>query len=68
MFGICEVICGRGGLSGLHRGWRLFGGLGLQDQSDGYSVRNVIEVSFTEEVTATGKYIVEGGFMYSTYN
>ena len=43
------------GISGIIRGGRTFGGLGLQGQPDGYSVRNILECSFTEEVMVTGK-------------
>ena len=61
------MVCGGGGggLSGLHRGGSTFGGLGLQGQPDGSSVRNVFEGSFTEEGTGSGKAIFEGGFKFS---
>ena len=40
----------RGGLSVLCRGGRTFGGLGMQGHPDGYSVSNIIESFFNEEV------------------
>ena len=51
------MICGGGGLSELLRGGRMFGGLGMQFQPDGYSVRNVFEDSLTEEGTGSGKAV-----------
>ena len=54
------MVCGRGGLSGIHRGGIIFGGLGLQSQTDGSSVSNVLKVNFTEWVTGAGKAIFEG--------
>ena len=51
------MVCGGGGLSGIHIGGRRFGGLGLQGQPDGSSVINILEGSFTEEVTGVGKDI-----------
>ena len=53
------MIRGQGGRSGLHRGGKTFGGLGLQGQSDGSSVRNIFEGSFTEEVTVSVKAVFE---------
>ena len=44
MLCICEVVCVGGGLSELHREGRMFGGLGLQDQPDVSSVRNIVKV------------------------
>ena len=58
------MICELKGLSGLIRGGRKFGGLGLQIQHNGYSERNIFEDSCTEEVTVAGKYIFEGGFKF----
>ena len=43
----------------------MFGGLGMQFQPDGYSVRNVFEDSLTEEGTGSGKAVFEGGFTFS---
>ena len=63
----CEVVCGGGHLSGLLRGGRTFGGLGLQDNSDGSSVRNIFEYSCTEEGTGVGKGISKGGFKFSAF-
>ena len=37
-FWLCEVVCGQGYLSGLNIGGIKVGGLGLQGQTDGYSV------------------------------
>ena len=37
----------------------------MQGQSDGSSVRNIFEGSFTAEVTGTGNCIFEGGFKFS---
>ena len=39
--------------------------LSLQGRYDGYSVRNMFEVSFTEEETGSGKFIFEGGFKFA---
>ena len=65
-FAFCEVVCRRGGLSGLCRGGKTFGGLVLKRQYDGYSVSNIFEGSFTEEVTVSVKSIFEGGFKFSS--
>ena len=51
--------------SGLRRGVRKFGGLGLQGKPDGYSVRNMFEGSFTEEGMGEGNAIFEGGFKFA---
>ena len=51
------MVCGRGGLSGICRGGRTFGGLGLQGHPDGSSVSNIFEGSFTEEGAVSGKAI-----------
>ena len=59
------MLCGRGGLSGICRGGIPFGGLGLQGQPNVSSVRNIFEVSSTEEVTGAGNAIFEGGFKFS---
>ena len=64
-FLFCEVECGRGGISGPHKGGKTFGRLGLKGQSDGFSVRNVFEGSFTEEGKEAGNDIFEGGFRFS---
>ena len=58
------MICGQGGLYRLRRGGIKFGGLGLQYQTNGYSVKNILEGSFTEEVTGTGNAIFEGGLKF----
>ena len=62
------MVCGRGGIYGIHRGGINFGGLGLKDKFYGSSVSNVFEGSFNEEVTGEGKDISEGSFKYSTYD
>ena len=62
---LCELVCGRGGISGLRRGVRTFGGLGLQGQTDGSSVSNILEGLFTEYGIVSGKDIFEGGFKFS---
>ena len=59
------MVRGQGGLSGLLRRGRTFGGLGLQYQPDGSSVINIFEGSFTEEGTGSGKAIFEGGLKFS---
>ena len=59
------MVCGRGGLSGIHRGGITFVGLGLQGQPDVSSVSNIFEGSFTEYETGGGKDIFEGGFNFS---
>ena len=51
------MVCGVKGLSGLRRGGRTFGGLGLKGHPDVSSVRNIFEGSFTEEGTGSGKAI-----------
>ena len=58
------MVCGQGGLSILHRGGIKFDGLGLQDQPNGSSVRNVFEGLFTEKEMGAGKAIFEGGFKF----
>ena len=58
------MVCGREGLSGLSRGGRPFGELGLQCQPNGSSVRNIFEGSFTEEGTGSGKAVFEGVFKF----
>ena len=42
-FCLCGVVCGRGGLYGLPRGGRTFGGLGMQVYPFVYSVRTMFE-------------------------
>ena len=59
------MVCGQGGLYGIRRGGKTFGGLGLQYQSDGSSVRNIFECPFTEEGMVLGKAIFELGFKFS---
>ena len=54
------MVCGQGGLSGLRRGGRTFGELGIQGPPEISSVRNILEGSFTEEVTVLGNGIFEG--------
>ena len=49
-FSLFEVVCGQGGLSGIHIEGRTFCGLGLQGQPYGSSKRNTFEDSCTEEV------------------
>ena len=39
---LCELVCGWGGLSGLYRGVKTFGGLGMQDQHNESSVTRFI--------------------------
>ena len=58
------MVCEQGGLSELRRGGRTFGGQGLQGQPYGYSVSNIFEDSFNEEVTGEGNYIFELGFKF----
>ena len=68
IFGLCflsEILCVQGAHSGLHRGGRKFGGLGLQGQPDGYPARNIFKGSFTEDRTEAGKDISEGVFKYT---
>ena len=43
----------------------MFGGLGMQGQSDGSSVNNISEGSFTEEGTGARKAIFERGFKFA---
>ena len=57
--------CGHGGISGIHRGGKTFGELCLQGQNDGYSVRNIVEGSFSEEVVVSGTGIFEVGFKFA---
>ena len=58
------MVCGQGGLFGIRRGGKTFGGLGLQGRLDGSSVRNIFEDSFTEELTVSRNYIFEGVFKF----
>ena len=58
-------MCGQGGLSGLHRSGKTFGGLGLQGKSDGSLASNIFKSSRTEEGMGAGKDIVEGGFRFA---
>ena len=60
------MVCGQGGLSGIHRRGRTFRGLGLQGQSDGYSVSNIFEGSFTEEGKGAVRGFFEEGFNFSS--
>ena len=55
----------QGGISGLRIGGRTFFVLGLKDQLDGSSVRDIFEVSFTEDVKGAEKDIFEGLFRFS---
>ena len=59
------MVCGQEGLSGLRRGGRIFGGLGLEGWPDGSSVRNIFEGSLTECVTGARNYIFDVGFKFS---
>ena len=59
------MICGQGGISGIPTGGRTFGGLGLQSQPDGSSVRNSFEYSCTAEGMGAGKAIFNGGFKFA---
>ena len=43
----------------------MFGGQGLQGQPYGYSLRNIFEVSYTEEGIGSGNGIFEGVFNFS---
>ena len=61
------MVCGAGSISGLRGGSRTFGGLVIQDQTDGYSVKNMFEGSFTEEGTEAVKAIFEVGFKFVAY-
>ena len=64
MFFLCEVVYGRGGLSGICRGSITCGGLGMKFQPDVSLVSNIFEGSFTEEVTGSGKSVFEVGFNF----
>ena len=66
LFFLFEVLFGHGGLYGLLRGGRTFGGLGIQVQPDGSSVSYIFESSFTEEGTVEVRYIFEMGFKFSS--
>ena len=59
------MVYGRGGLSGLLRGGRTFGALGMQGHPGESSMRDIFEYSFTEEGTGPGKAIFEVGFKFS---
>ena len=43
----------------------MFGGLGLKGRPDGYSVSNIFESSFNEEVMVAGNAILEGGLKFA---
>ena len=66
-FSFCGVVYGRGGLSGLHRECRTFGGLVMQVYPCVYSVRTMFEGWFTVEGTGAVKSIFELGFKFVTY-
>ena len=53
------VVFGRGGISVLRRGGRTFGGLWMQGKPDRYSVKNIFEGLFTEEIKLAEKDIFE---------
>ena len=55
------MVCGRGGLSGIHRRGRTFCGLGLQGKPDGYSLSNIFEGSFTEEGMGAVRFFLKKG-------
>ena len=59
------MVCVGGYLSVFRRGVETFGGLGLQGMPDGYSMKNMFEGSFTEEVTGAGKDIFEVGLKFA---
>ena len=59
------MVCGQGGLYGICIGGREFGGLRLQGQPGGFSVRNTFEDSCTEELMVEVKAIFEGGFNFA---
>ena len=59
------MVCVRRGISGLRRGGRTFGELGLQGQPDGSSVRNILEDSCTEEETVVGKAVFNRGYKFA---
>ena len=59
------MVCGRGGLYGIRRGGKTFGGLGLQGHPYGSSVRNSFEGSINKEGTGSGNAIFEGGFKFA---
>ena len=58
------MVSGQGGLSGIRRGGRTFGWLGLKVHPDRSSVRKISEDSFTEEVTVEGNAVFEGGLKF----
>ena len=59
------MVCEQVGISGIHIGGRTFSRLGIQGQLNGYSVRNMFEISFTEEVMGAGKDVLEGVFKFA---
>ena len=59
------MVCGQGGLSGLHIGGRTLGRLGMQVHPEGYSVINNFEDLLTQEGTVLVKAVFEGGFNFS---
>ena len=61
------MVGGKGGLYGLRRVGRTFGGLGQKFQPDGYSVSNIFEDSFAEEGTGLGTDIFEGLFNFVAF-
>ena len=58
------MVCVQRGISGLRIGGRTSGWFGMKGQPDGYSVRNIFEVLFTEYLMGSGKAIFEGGFKF----
>ena len=59
------MVGGQEGISELCRGGRPVGEFEIQGRTDGYSVRNIFEGFFTEEVTGSRKAIFVGGFKFS---
>ena len=59
------MVCGRGGIYGLQRGVRTFGGLGLQGCPDESLVSNIFESSFTEDGTVPRNAIFEVEFNFA---
>ena len=58
------MVCGVGDLSGIRRGCRTFGGLGMQGYYNGSSVKNIFEDSCIEEGTGVGRLYSKGGSIF----
>ena len=58
------MVCGQGGISGLHRGGRKFGGLDLQGQPDGFQREIFLKIhALKREQEHRRIYFTEGSIL-----